>query len=96
MFHLTKIGGGWSWLTVISGCLKPHSSGSRPYCRPRCCSSRPVRDSRRVATLLPALPDAESLIADKENDSDEFSTASARRAITPGRPGGTTRKQPLP
>ena len=45
--------------------------------------------------MLPALPDAEVLIADKGYDSDRFRTAPAQRAITPCIPGRTNRNQPI-
>ena len=54
-----------------------------------------VSDYRGAATVLPALPDAEVLLADKGYDSDRFRTALAQRAITPCIPGRTNRKQPI-
>lgn len=55
----------------------------------------PVSDYRGAATVLPVLPDAEVLIADKGYDSDRFRTALAQRAITPCIPGRANRKQPV-
>ena len=54
-----------------------------------------VSDYRGAATVLPVLPDAEVLIADKGYDSDRFRTALAQRAITPCIPGRANRKQPV-
>jgi len=45
--------------------------------------------------LLPKLPDARTLIADKGYDSDRFRHALAERGITPCIPGRRNRKRPI-
>ena len=54
-----------------------------------------VSDYRGVATVLPVLPDADTLIGDKGYDSDRFRGALARRGITPCIPGRASRKKPV-
>lgn len=53
-----------------------------------------VSDYRGAATVLPALPDADTSIADKGYDSDRFRDALARRGIVPCIPGRAGRKNP--
>jgi IS5 family transposase len=55
-----------------------------------------VSDYRGAATLLPALPDAEVLIADKGYDSDWFREALIDLEIEPCIPGRANRKAPIP
>ena len=55
-----------------------------------------VSDYRGAATLLPALPDAEVLIADKGYDSDWFREALSKLEIEPCIPGRSNRKAPIP
>lgn len=52
-------------------------------------------DCRGSRTLLPKLPDARTLIADKGYDSDRFRHALAERGITPCIPGRRNRKRPI-
>ncbi len=55
-----------------------------------------VSDYRGAATVLPVLPDADTLIGDKGYDSDRFRGALARRGgITPCIPGRASRKKPV-
>ena len=54
-----------------------------------------VSDYRGAATMLPALPEADRMIADKGYDSDWFRTALASRTIEPCIPGRSGRKQPI-
>ena len=55
-----------------------------------------VSDYRGAETLLPALPDAEVLIADKGYDSDWFREALSELEIEPCIPGRSNRKVPIP
>ena len=55
-----------------------------------------VSDYRGAEALLPALPEADSLIADRGYDSDRFRNALARRNIAPCIPGRRNRKVPVP
>ncbi len=55
-----------------------------------------VSDYRGAATDLPALPDAEVLIADKGYDSDGFRKALRHLEIEPCIPGRSNRKAPVP
>jgi len=55
-----------------------------------------VSDYRGAATLLPALPDAEVLIADKGYDSDWLREALSDLEIEPCIPGRSNRKVPIP
>ena len=55
-----------------------------------------VSDYRGAATVLPALPDAEVLIADKGYDSDWFREALTDLEIAPCIPGRSNRKAPIP
>jgi putative transposase len=52
-------------------------------------------DYRGAATVLPALPDACMLIADKGYDSDRFRDALRSLGITPCIPGRTSRKRAI-
>jgi transposase len=54
-----------------------------------------VSDYRGAATVLPALPDAEVLIADKGYDSDWFREALIDLEIAPCIPGRKNRKTPI-
>jgi transposase len=54
-----------------------------------------VSDYRGAATVLPELPDAKVLIADKGYDSDWFREALTGRDIEPCIPGRSNRKQPV-
>ena len=54
-----------------------------------------VSDYRGAATIFGALPDAETLIADKGYDSDRFREALAERGIKPCIPGRANRKKPV-
>ena len=54
-----------------------------------------VNDHRGAAILLPALPDAEALIADRGYDSDSFRAALAHRGIEACIPGRANRREPL-
>jgi transposase len=54
-----------------------------------------VSDYRGAATVLPALPDADILIADRGYDSDGFREALRDRGIEPCIPGRNNRKQPI-
>ena len=54
-----------------------------------------VSDYRGAATVLPALPDADMLIADKGYDSDRFRDALRSLGITPCIPGRTSRKRAI-
>ena len=54
-----------------------------------------VSDYRGAATVLPVLPDTDTLIGDKGYDSDRFRGALARRGITPCIPGRASRKKPV-
>ena len=55
-----------------------------------------VSDYRGAATVLPALPDAEVLIADRGYDSDWFRDALSELEIEPCIPGRSNRKAPIP
>ena len=54
-----------------------------------------VSDYRGAATVLPALPDADVLIADRGYDSDWFREALRERNIEPCIPGRKNRKVPI-
>ena len=54
-----------------------------------------VSDYRGAATVLPALPDADTLIADRGYDSNWFREALADREIEPCIPGCKNRKEPI-
>jgi transposase len=54
-----------------------------------------VSDYRGGATVLPALPDAETLIADKDYDSDWFRQALSDLKISPCIPGRKNRRAPV-
>lgn len=54
-----------------------------------------LSDYRGAATVLPALPDPDMLIADKGYDSDRFRDALRSLGITPGVPGRTSRKRAI-
>ena len=54
-----------------------------------------VSDYRGAATVLPALPDADTLIADRGYDSNWFHEALADREIEPCIPGCKNRKEPI-
>ena len=54
-----------------------------------------VNDHRGAAILLPALPDAETLIAEEGYDSDGFRTALAGRGTEACIPGRANRREPL-
>ena len=54
-----------------------------------------VSDYRGAATVLPYLPDADMLIADKGYDSDWFREALTDLEITPWIPGRANRKAPI-
>jgi transposase len=54
-----------------------------------------VSDYRGGATVLPALPQADVLIADKGYDSDRFREALCDLDIEPCIPGRSNRKQPI-
>ena len=54
-----------------------------------------VSDYRGAATVLPALPDADVLIADRGYDSDWFRAALAGQGIVPCIPGRKNRKQAI-
>ena len=54
-----------------------------------------VSDIRGAERLLPTLPAAETLIADKGYDSDRFRAALTRRDILPCIPGRGHRKKPI-
>jgi putative transposase len=55
-----------------------------------------VSDYRGAATVLPDLPEADRLIADKGYDSDWFREALTELEITPCIPGRANRKAPVP
>src|SRR3954452_15700585 len=55
-----------------------------------------VSDYRGAATVLPNLPEADRLIADKGYDSDWFRQALTQLDITPCIPGRANRKAPIP
>ena len=55
-----------------------------------------VSDYRGAATVLPDLPDADVLIADKGYDSDWFREALSELEIDPCIPGRPNRKAPVP
>ncbi len=55
-----------------------------------------VSDYRGAATVLPDLPDADVLIADKSYDSDWFRAALSELKIDPCIPGRLNRKAPVP
>jgi transposase len=55
-----------------------------------------VSDYRGAATILPALPDAEVLIADRGYDSNWFRDALSELEIEPCIPGRSNRKAPIP
>ena len=55
-----------------------------------------VSDYRGAATVLPALPDAKIMIADRGYDSDWFRQALTHLKITPCIPGRANRKAPIP
>ena len=54
-----------------------------------------VSDYRGAATVLPALPEADRLIADRGYDSDWFREALAEQDIEPCIPGRNNRKEPI-
>lgn len=54
-----------------------------------------VSDYRGAATVLPDLPDADVLIADKGYDSDWFREALSELGIVPCIPGRANRKAPI-
>ena len=54
-----------------------------------------VNDHRGAAILLPALPDAEALIAEEGYDSDGFRPALASRGIEACIPGRANRREPV-
>lgn len=54
-----------------------------------------VSDYRGAATMLPCLPDADMLIADKGYDSDWFREALASLGIEPCIPGRSGRNEPV-
>ncbi len=54
-----------------------------------------VSDYRGAAAVLPALPDADVLIADRGYDSNWFREALRERDIKPCIPGRKNRKQPI-
>jgi transposase len=54
-----------------------------------------VSDYRGAATMLPSLPDADMLIADKGYDSDWFREALASLGIEPCIPGRSGRNEPV-
>jgi transposase len=54
-----------------------------------------VSDYRGAATILPTLPDANMLIADKGYDSDWFREGLAGMGIEPCIPGRSGRRQPV-
>ena len=54
-----------------------------------------VSDYRGAATMLPALPEAGRMIADKGYDSDWFRAALASRHIEPCIPGRSGRREPI-
>ncbi len=54
-----------------------------------------VSDYRGAERVLPALPDADVLIADRGYDSDWFREALRERDIAPCIPGRKNRKQPI-
>jgi len=54
-----------------------------------------VSDYRGAATVLPALPEADKLIADRGYDSDWFRQALAEQHIEPCIPGRKNRKTPI-
>ena len=54
-----------------------------------------VSDYRGAAIVLPVLPDADTLIADRGYDSDWFRHALVDRGIEPCIPGRKNRKQPV-
>ena len=55
-----------------------------------------MSDHRGAAMLLPALPPARELLADRGYDSNRFRTALAARGIEPCIPSTKSRKVPLP
>ncbi len=54
-----------------------------------------VSDYLGADAVLPALPNAEVLIADKDYDSDGLRKAFAERGIKPCIPGRANRKEPI-
>ncbi len=54
-----------------------------------------VSDIRGAERLLPTLPAAETLLADKGYDSDRFRAALLQRGISPCIPGRVHRKKPI-
>jgi transposase len=54
-----------------------------------------VSDYRGAATMLPSLPDASVLIADRGYDGDWFREALSNREIEPCIPGRKNRKEPV-
>lgn len=54
-----------------------------------------VSDDKGAAIILPALPDADILIADRGDDADWFRSASESRDIQPRIPGRKGRKKPV-
>ena len=54
-----------------------------------------VSDYKGAATMLPALPDADFMIADRGYDSDWFRAALESRVIEPCIPGRKGRKTPI-
>jgi putative transposase len=55
-----------------------------------------MSDHRGAALILPALPPAQHLIADRGYDSNRFRTALLERGITPCIPGTSRRRTALP
>ena len=54
-----------------------------------------VSDYKGAATMLPALPDADTLLADRGYDADWFRAALKSRGIEPCIPGRKGRKEPV-
>jgi len=55
-----------------------------------------MSDDKGAALMLPALPGANELVADKGDDADWFRAALAKKGITPCIPAKANRKVPLP
>jgi transposase len=55
-----------------------------------------VSDHKGAGLLLPALPPAKDLLADRGYDSNDFRAALAERGIEPCIPSTKSRKRPLP
>lgn len=55
-----------------------------------------VSDYRGAATIVPSLPEAGALIADRGYDSNWFRRALLGQGITPCIPGRKSRKEPIP